>query len=393
MEFDEWEKMKEYNEGRGAYQSLYDAVKKTVDKSFEGVSDDNYIREKMEAERRAREERERRSWQEMEALENLIRTADQGDTHARCHLGYMYLNGKEGVATDKAKAAQWFGKAAEQGNPYAQYELGSLYLIGVGVPKDLDKAIELSEKAVQGGEQKAVEFLAKAKAEKEKEERARKEKEALEKLIKAAEQGDANAQYELGNLCLVGGDFVSKDVKKASEWFGKAAEQGNPDAQYELGSLYKQGTGISQDDAKANKWFKKAAKQGNKRAKNFLAEARLEKIGLVLLLIITVAYFCILWGTTIVEDLWVKGGFPRLLPLAAFSVVVGIISLVFRRVPSAEILILLIVIIAQAITAAEWMGDLGDMLLIFIFPGRVLLNIISCIPGLIMTGIAINNNG
>jgi lipopolysaccharide biosynthesis regulator YciM len=40
MDFDEWEKMKEYKNGRGAYQSLYDAVGETVRKQFEGI--DNY---------------------------------------------------------------------------------------------------------------------------------------------------------------------------------------------------------------------------------------------------------------------------------------------------------------------------------------------------------------
>ena len=41
MEFDEWEKMKEYKEGRGAYQSLYDTVGKTVSNMYEGIN--NYV--------------------------------------------------------------------------------------------------------------------------------------------------------------------------------------------------------------------------------------------------------------------------------------------------------------------------------------------------------------
>jgi cytochrome c5 len=41
MDFDEWEKMKEYEEGRGAYQSLYDAVQQSVSKRYEGI--DNYV--------------------------------------------------------------------------------------------------------------------------------------------------------------------------------------------------------------------------------------------------------------------------------------------------------------------------------------------------------------
>jgi lipopolysaccharide biosynthesis regulator YciM len=44
MDFKEWEKMKEYEEGRGAYQSAYDAIGKTVSEMFEGI--DNYVCEK-----------------------------------------------------------------------------------------------------------------------------------------------------------------------------------------------------------------------------------------------------------------------------------------------------------------------------------------------------------
>jgi len=38
MDFDEWEKMKEYERGRGANQSLYDAVGKTVSNMYAGIN-------------------------------------------------------------------------------------------------------------------------------------------------------------------------------------------------------------------------------------------------------------------------------------------------------------------------------------------------------------------
>jgi len=40
MDFDEWEKMKEYEEGRGAYQGLYDAMEQSMKKQYAGI--DNY---------------------------------------------------------------------------------------------------------------------------------------------------------------------------------------------------------------------------------------------------------------------------------------------------------------------------------------------------------------
>ena len=43
-------------------------------------------------------------------------------------------------------------------------------------------------------------------------------------LTKAAEQGDAEAQRELGN-CYDKGYGVPKDEKKAAYWYNKAAER------------------------------------------------------------------------------------------------------------------------------------------------------------------------
>jgi TPR repeat protein len=43
----------------------------------------------------------------------------------------------------------------------------------------------------------------------------------------------------------------------------KLADQGNAEAQYNLGLMYEQGRGVQQDDVKAVKWFQKAAYQGD----------------------------------------------------------------------------------------------------------------------------------
>ena len=46
----------------------------------------------------------------------------------------------------------------------------------------------------------------------------------------------------------------------------QAAEQGNAQAQYNLGNMYAQGRGVRQDDAQATQWFRKSAEQGNAKA-------------------------------------------------------------------------------------------------------------------------------
>jgi TPR repeat protein len=52
---------------------------------------------------------------------------------------------------------------------------------------------------------------------------------------KAAEQGHAGAQFNLGlNVCL-GGEGVPEDDAEAVKWYRKAAEQGLAGAQFNLG--------------------------------------------------------------------------------------------------------------------------------------------------------------
>ena len=86
---------------------------------------------------------------------------------------------------------------------------------------------------------------------------------------KAAEQGDAVAQFNLGN-CYYNGKGVTKDYSQAVYWYRKAAEQRVAAAQYNLGYCYLQGQGVSQDYSQAFIWLKKAAEQGVSEAQNFI---------------------------------------------------------------------------------------------------------------------------
>ena len=83
----------------------------------------------------------------------------------------------------------------------------------------------------------------------------------VESYRKAAKQGDAMAQYNLG-VCYHEGQGVEKDYSKAVEWYRKAAEQGNARAQYNLGYCYEKGLGVEQNYTKAVEWLRKAAEQG-----------------------------------------------------------------------------------------------------------------------------------
>ena len=73
---------------------------------------------------------------------------------------------------------------------------------------------------------------------------------AVKLYTKAAEQGDADAQFNLGDM-YEKGDFVPKNDVEAVKFYKKAAEQGHVKAQFNLGQMYKLGEGTQQSDVMA----------------------------------------------------------------------------------------------------------------------------------------------
>jgi TPR repeat protein len=59
------------------------------------------------------------------------------------------------------------------------------------------------------------------------------------------------------------GKGVKQDYFKAKEWYEKAANQGHASAQYNLGNMYSNGNGVKQDKRVAKQWFGKACDGGN----------------------------------------------------------------------------------------------------------------------------------
>ncbi len=62
------------------------------------------------------------------------------------------------------------------------------------------------------------------------------------------------------------GQEVLQDDKEAVKWYRLAAEQGLAQAQYNLGVMYKTGRGVPQDYASAHMWFNLAGSNGDKNA-------------------------------------------------------------------------------------------------------------------------------
>jgi TPR repeat protein len=215
-------------------------------------------------------------------LVQLQKTAQTGDPSAQFSLGVRFERGEVGINRDDKQAVAWYRKAAEQGHADAQFNLGVMYHQGQGVPKDFKEAMAWYRKAAAQGVASAQHNLGIMYQAGQGVPQNFKEAAAWHR--KAAEQGDADAQKDLGNLYMMALDiptdirdkesaaaYSKADVmgqgmqayKEAAAWYRKAAEQGNAEAQTNLGVLYEQGQGVPQNFKEAAAWHRKAAEQGH----------------------------------------------------------------------------------------------------------------------------------
>jgi len=92
-------------------------------------------------------------------------------------------------------------------------------------------------------------------------------------LLHAAELGNVDAQRTAGSLFAAGEEGFEQDLAAARQWHQRAAEQGDADSQYELGWLLLEEGGPDDYDAGLS-WLESSAKQeylASERAADFLA--------------------------------------------------------------------------------------------------------------------------
>ena len=92
---------------------------------------------------------------------------------------------------------------------------------------------------------------------------------SLPDLRKLADEGDADAQWQMG-VRYRNGDGVLHDDTEAVQWFQRAAELGNVSAQSALGSYYWAGRGVPEDLTKAYFWSAIALAGGDAISKSRL---------------------------------------------------------------------------------------------------------------------------
>lgn len=101
------------------------------------------------------------------------------------------------------------------------------------------------------------------------------DKSTIPDIEKAAEAGEAEAQFKLGAL-YANGKGVKQDSHAAAKWLRKAARQEHLAAQTLLGWCYAGGNGVSENAAEAVEWYGKAAEQGDTDAMCSLADLLIE---------------------------------------------------------------------------------------------------------------------
>lgn len=167
----------------------------------------------------------------------------QAEKFMRCNLGRLFVivfsfvvssaclygadlqSGRNAYAQkDYAGAMKELAPLAQAGNVDAQVLLGKMYMLGQGVPKNTDTALQW--------------FRA------------------------ASDQGNAEAEFFLGAMYLL----PAKDIPQGLKWLRLSAEQGTTEAQLLIGMAYLKGSDLPLDLVQADMWLRLAAAQGDKLA-------------------------------------------------------------------------------------------------------------------------------
>ena len=72
-------------------------------------------------------------------------------------------------------------------------------------------------------------------------------------IMAKAQAGDPEMQVRLGHAYLYGWGGITTNEEEAVKWYRKAAEQGYAEGQYNLGNCFYSGYGVTKDEEEAMK--------------------------------------------------------------------------------------------------------------------------------------------
>lgn len=173
---------------------------------------------------------------------------------------------------DYEKSIILYRKAAEKGYLRAQKKLGFIYTGSEGVTRDLEEAKKWLLLAANQGDAEAQHNLGTAYS------WSNDQIQANYWYLKAASAGNAWAQNALAQR-LYYGKGVEKNDSEAFRWAKKSADQGCPSGEITLGYFYDFGIGTQKNKFEAVKWYRKAADKGETIAMRNLAQHYLNGTG------------------------------------------------------------------------------------------------------------------
>ncbi|HWY64086.1 MAG TPA: hypothetical protein VNX61_02650 [Rhizomicrobium sp.] len=94
-----------------------------------------------------------------------------------------------------------------------------------------------------------------------------------DRVVQLADAGNPMALTILGLRALDGTGSTPVNLPDAVKFLNRAADKGQAVAQYRLGTLYERGQGVAADTIKAMHWYELSADQGNRKAMHNLAVA------------------------------------------------------------------------------------------------------------------------
>lgn len=187
------------------------------------------------------------------------------------NLGILYEDGL-GVERNIARALAYYRRGAENGSQKAVFRLGVLYWFGApGLSRDPAEGRHYLALAAADGDRDAEKYLAAATpgaepapdpvADADRATAEGRPVDAISILTAAATAGNARAQTRLA-WCYEAGRGVDRDLAKAAHWFRRSADAGDGEAMYALAVMHSTGTGQTKDAVAADAWLRKSAAAG-----------------------------------------------------------------------------------------------------------------------------------
>ena len=201
------------------------------------------------------------------AREWLPKAHEKGSKEASHLLGHIL---KE---SDPVKAANWFLEGDKLGNPYSQIDVANMFYVGKLIKKDEEAAIRIMRRAASQGEALAQFRLGEFLQMKNRSTAEQKEaNEWLSKALKQYQEVSGSSLFAESRVAFMykSGYGVKQDYKESASRYKKLAKKGYPWAHYHLALQYIEGDGIEVDYDKAKKHLKMASYKGVKAADNIM---------------------------------------------------------------------------------------------------------------------------